>query len=116
LTLRDGITICPGQNFLEAYPKGPREIEGKDGRQLGPAPGAGRQAYEMKWKILGRKLSTAAFSSAWTPLRTRIYKIRTLLSTGFVDNPIPGGKRTGRRALSGAAFRAAAGPQGEHAR
>jgi hypothetical protein len=107
---------CPGQNFLQAGRMGCCEIAGSPARRHGLAPGAPRQLYEINRKNLGRKLSMTAFSSAWALLRTRIYKIRTLLSTGFVDNPIRRRKATGRKALPGAASRAAAPPHGEYDR
>jgi hypothetical protein len=106
---------CPGQNLLQASRMGCCEIAGRPARRHGLAPGAPRQLYEIKRRNLGRKLSMTAISSARALLRTRIYKIRTLLSTGFVDNPIRRGKATGRKALPGAASRAVVGPHGEYA-
>ena len=68
---------------------------------------------EAMAKKTGLKLGIATFFPACVRLSDRIYKICTLLSTGFVDNlrwrphPAP------RRSLSGAGFRAIDGAHWE---
>jgi hypothetical protein len=68
----------------------------------------------MQTKNPGGKLSTATFSSAWASLSIQIYKIRTLLSTGFVDNRVSPAEATRRKALSGAGSGASANPYWEY--
>ena len=73
------------------------------------------QIYEITKKKLGGKLSTTTFSSAWALLSLLIYKIRTLLSTGFVDNPALTVEAPRRKPLSGAGPGAATDPYWEYA-
>jgi hypothetical protein len=56
----------------------------------------------MQAKNPGGKLSTTTFSSTCAPLSVQIYKIRTLLSTGFVDNRVLAAEATRPKALTGA--------------
>jgi hypothetical protein len=53
---------------------------------------------------LGDKSGIAMIFPAWAPLSDQIYKIRTLLSTGFVDKTLWADEPTPRRALYGAGF------------
>jgi hypothetical protein len=64
---------------------------------------------DQELKNFGSKLSMTTFFSAWVLLSVRIYKIRTLLSTGFVDNQPFEEEAPRRKALSGAAFGGTAG-------
>ena len=56
-----------------------------------------------------QKMASAEFFRAPARLSDRIYKICTLLSTGFVDNRVPGAQATGLEAATGAVFRGRAG-------
>jgi hypothetical protein len=90
-----------------------------DGRPPEPTPNAAgtpAQVHETKKVKLGAKTGITTFLPVWAPLSIRIYKIRTLLSTGFVDNALGAGNPTLRKALSGAAFRASAPAHWEHGR
>jgi hypothetical protein len=63
------------------------------------------QSRDFIEKKTGAKLGTRRFIAAWTLLSVRIYKIRTLLSTGFVDNVVAATSAIARKALPGAGFR-----------
>jgi hypothetical protein len=70
---------------------------------------------EAMAKKTGLKLGIATFFPARIRLSDRIYKICTLLSTGFVDNPLPAAEATRLKALSGAGSGAATDPYWEYA-
>ena len=60
-------------------------------------------------RIGDQKMARAEIFRAPARLSDRIYKICTLLSTGFVDNPIPGVQATALEPAPGAVFRGRAG-------
>jgi hypothetical protein len=64
-----------------------------------------RQLFDSVRQKSGVKLGIRRFFAAWTPLSVRIYKIHTILSTGFVDNVVATTSAIARKALSGADFR-----------
>jgi hypothetical protein len=80
-----------------------------------PAAGDDSQIIEGMTKKTGLNLGIATFLPARVRLSIRIYKICTLLSTGFVDNPLPTLEATRPKALSGAGSGAAADPYWEYA-
>jgi hypothetical protein len=61
-------------------------------------------------EIFVTNLVSLAFFLSGGRLSARIYKICTLLSTSFVEKIAEANRRGGRKALSGAVFRAMAGP------
>jgi len=56
-------------------------------------------------KKTGVNLGTRRFLAASPRLSDRIYKIRTILSTGFVDNVRAAARAIDRKALPGTGFR-----------
>ena len=72
-----------------------------------------RQLHEIARKKHGVNLSITTLPLAWTPLSNPMYKLRTLLSTGFVDNALFPKSTMLRKALFGADLRATTVPQGE---
>jgi hypothetical protein len=69
------------------------------------AKGRKLQLAEWTTNFIGENLGSATIFPAAAPLSDRIYKIYTLLSTGFVEKLIPTRAAASRKPLSGAAFR-----------
>jgi hypothetical protein len=67
------------------------------------------QVIEKLKQKVDAKLGIATFFPAGAPLSARIYKICTLLSTAFVENPRSAAARGPRKALTGAGLRTALG-------
>ena len=80
------------------------------------ALGMESQPIDKFEKKVGAKLGIATFLPALPRLSDRMYKICTLLSTGFVDNRATRPSAAARKALCGAGFRAIAGPQRDRGR
>jgi hypothetical protein len=96
--------LCPGQKIMGCYARDRAASRIRHRIGLPDAPVACLQVHEIHMKKSGVKLSIATIFPLGTPLSAPIYKIRTLLSTGFVDNGSGLGGRTPREALSGAGF------------
>jgi hypothetical protein len=62
------------------------------------------QGFDRKVKKQGRKLGMTRILPAPWSLSGRMYKICTLLSTGFVDNAARSAEGAARKATAGAAF------------
>jgi hypothetical protein len=108
--------ICRGQKLDEQSPE-IRLCTARKPAWSPPAALAGKlQRIDSLNYLAGAKLGIASFLPAWTLLSDRMYKICTLLSTGFVDNlPIPH-LATGRKPLCGAACRGVPATHGEGGR
>ncbi len=96
--------VCPGHDFWRARVSltGAPPGLGRQGRATTPEKKL--QVSDWTVKKSGRKLGMTRILPAGARLSRRIYKICTLLSTGFVDNGIPSAQAAPRKALAGAAF------------
>ena len=111
-TMRRRRSCCPGRRTRAGLSRWCHPDPERASDSPRRARGERSQLLDATMKKVGQIMGTATNFPSGAALSDRIYKICTLLSTGFVENHCPPRAATPRKPLSGAGFRAMPRPPG----